>query len=98
VEENSESTRNLYIKAALGNTAHEFFNSDLGQYLIEKSLKTIADNQEQFERCDKKDLQIVAEQVHFNINIARQAITWLNDILIEGEQAMEQLTLKDEGY
>lgn len=88
--------RELYVKAALGDMADKFFKDDLGQYVIQKSLQVVADNQKRFAECKLSEIENIASEVHFNINVARKALEWLNEAINEGRAALQQLEAEED--
>lgn len=83
-----DERRKLLIKAAIGDNADDFFNSDLGQYVIERSLSSVAESQKKFEATDNCEIKNIAEDIHFEIRVARAALGWLNDAINEGKAAL----------
>jgi hypothetical protein len=78
--------RQLLIDAAVGEEAHKFFDSIIGEYLLAKSLSVVAEQQARFENAENDDIQLMKD-VHFKIKVAREAINWVNEALFEGEKA-----------
>jgi len=91
--------RELYIAAAIGDEADKFFQSDLGQYVLQKSLQEVAENQKRFAEATISELRgtNIAEETHANINIARKALLWMNTALQEGRKSLALLDVEQTG-
>ena len=79
--------RQHYIMAALGDEAERFFETELGQYVIGRSLQEVADQQRRFEEASNDDTKLMQE-VHFKQSVARLAVKWLNEAIHSGRQSL----------
>jgi len=83
-------TRELYAEAVLGGDAHDFFGSELGQYVLERSKEESDKALEELKHVDASEPKNVIE-LQIKVLIAEKAVKWLNDIMIAGRQAMDIL-------
>lgn len=82
--------RELKIEAALGEEAHRFFVTPIGEYVINRSLQEVAEQQQRFEAADPED-HATLKDIHFRTRLARHALEWLNEALLDGERAYQML-------
>lgn len=83
-------TRELYAEAVLGSDAVDFFESELGHYVLERSIE---ESNEAMEKLKRVNAEVPADvfKLQMEILIAEKAVKWLNDIMITGRQAMQLL-------
>lgn len=82
--------RTLVAEAILGRDAEDFLNSELGQYLIGRIEQEITDAQEKLERVSpwrKRRIQELQNEIWR----ARSLSAWLAEIVIAGQQAIQNL-------
>ena len=72
----------------LGDEVDQFFNSDLGKYVIERAKKEVDENTEEWKICDPYDGKEV-NRLQTNIRIAEQALIWLAEALANGRELLQ---------
>ena len=83
-------TLSLYAEGILGADAHDFFNSELGRYVLARSKEEADLATEELKEINPFESEIVAD-LQTRIKIAESAVKWLNDMLISGKQAIQIL-------
>jgi len=88
-----QQTSILYAEAMLGADADDFFKTEIGRYVLERSKEESKEATEDLKDIDFSKSNEIA-QLQMKIKIAESAIKWLNELLISGKQAIQLL---DEG-
>lgn len=79
----------ISIAVALGDQAHDFFNSEIGRYVLDRSVEEAdAANAELLETNPYSTSKIQELQQRYQIAI--KAISWLNDAIMAGELAAQE--------
>ena len=87
--------RQLYAEAVLGKDAEQFFKTELGQYVLGRSMQDSEEVTAELKVTPPEDTNKVRELQNL-IQVCEKTLVWLNEAIIEGRQALEQLELKDE--
>jgi len=83
-------TLSLYAEGILGADAHDFFNSELGRYVLARAKEEADVAIEELKNIEFFKSQEIAN-LQMKIKTAESAIKWLNDVLISGKQAIQIL-------
>lgn len=87
--------RRLYAEAVLGKDAEQFFQTELGQYVLGRSMQESEEVTAELKVTAPEDTNKVRE-LQNQIQVCEKTLIWLNQAIIEGKQAKAQLELKDE--
>ena len=79
----------------LGEEAHSFFNSDLGQFVVARSAEAVAENVADLSVADAKDADLIRKYQE-NIAIAKMGLHWINEALNLGQQQFAQDEIESE--
>jgi hypothetical protein len=82
-----EDERRLYAEAVLGKQISEFWNSEVGKYVIARSK---AETDEIISKIKYAPVQDV-EGLQRRWDVAECALIWLNEAILAGKQALAQL-------
>ena len=77
----------LYAEAILGKDAEEFWISELGQYIINRSKEETDVIINELKTAKPRELKALQDRWE----IAEKALIWLNDAIRAGTQAIETL-------
>jgi hypothetical protein len=91
----SQHDPRISIAVVLGDEAHAFFSSNIGEYVLQCCDEEMHDAKEALAECDPEDSRKVRD-LQSKIKIARKAVLWLNDILTAAEAAENNLRLEDD--
>jgi hypothetical protein len=83
-------TRTLYAEVVLGQDVDEFFKSDIGRYVIGRSLEVVQECTEKLKTV-RPDYKNKVKDLQNRIFQAEAALKWLNEALIIGRESLEQL-------
>ena len=80
----------LYAECILGKDAEDFFKSDIGRYILARSGEEV---EEAITELKITPAHQVAEIRNLQLTIAKAegAVAWLNEQIIAGKQALQQL-------
>lgn len=85
----------LFAEAVLGRQIQEdFFNSDIGRYISGRAEIEVKKAQEKLEEVSPRDTNAI-ESLQFEIRVAKGAIRWLNEAIINGKNAEHILEERD---
>jgi len=82
--------KQLMEQAAIGEAADEFMRSGLGEYLIKRATDEADSAMMELVDVDPTSPAKVAE-LQFRIKVATTAISWLNEAVAEGRNALRQI-------
>ena len=88
--EPDENERLLYARAVLGEVADGFLKSDIGRYVIHRSLDETKEIILQFKAVDPNDAQAV-QALQLKWRVAEQALVWIYEAVHAGKQALSIL-------
>ena len=74
----------------LGERAEEWWGSETGQYVIARSLAEQEELQRQIRSADPEDPKVI-RNLQNGMDICEKALIWLNDAIIAGRQAAEEI-------
>ena len=95
IEQMDLHTRELYAEAMLGDDAAEFFQSEIGRYVLERAREQTEDASAKLQDVDPTDAKTIRD-LQNDIYRAGQAIKWLNEMIIAGKEAMKQLEVSED--
>jgi len=81
--------------AVLGQEADEWWNSDLGQYVLERSLRESKSLTTKLKFHDPFDTEGI-QKLQFDIQVAEKALVWIGQAIQEGRQAFQSLERQQE--
>jgi len=87
MEEHDEAT---FAEAVLGEDAQVFWKSDLGQWVIARSLKESEDATNKLRQADPEDAKVIRD-LQNDIKNAEQALIWIDEAIRNGKQAIQEL-------
>lgn len=87
-DQNSKET--LIAIATFGRQVEEFWNSDVGKFLLKKINKDIMSAFEELKSCDPKDGKLV-QTLQNKIYRAESVQEWLGTAIVQGLQALSEL-------
>ena len=85
-----QQTAALYAEAMLGADVDDFFNTDMGRYVLARSKEDAEEATEQLKDIEFYKSNEIAD-LQMKIKKAEQAVLWLNEILIAGKEAIQLL-------
>lgn len=90
-----------HAERILGEQANKFFNSDLGQFIIAKSLGEVSEATALLRNVEPEDSKSI-RNLQENIAVAELGLTWINEAFNLGEQRfahdeMETELIKEDG-
>ena len=80
----------------LGDDADRFFKTDLGQYILERSKREIAECMEAFSLAKPMD-QIAMLAIQMKLKLALSVPGWLNEAIQSGQQELSRRMNEDVG-
>lgn len=80
----------LHAQASLGKEADAFWTSNLGRYILKRSLEETEFIRTQFRTVDATDSKAVAKLQNDWI-VAEKALVWLNEAIQAGKAALDIL-------
>jgi microcompartment protein CcmL/EutN len=80
----------LYAECILGKDAEDFFKSDIGRYVLARSNEEVEEAVEQL-KVTPADQVAEIRDLQLTISKAEGAVQWLNEQIIAGNQALQQL-------
>ncbi len=80
----------MFAEAVLGEDAQVFWKSELGQWVIARSLKESEDATNKLKQADPEDVKVIRD-LQNNIKNAEQALIWINEAIRIGKQAIQEL-------
>lgn len=83
----TDDKESLYAEAILGRDAEEWWQSELGKYIIARSKAETDAIISKMKTCTADEVLLLQERWV----IAEQALVWLNDAIVAGNQALMQL-------
>jgi hypothetical protein len=83
------------IALVLGDQAHDFFNSDVGLYVLQRTQEKIDAAKTKLIQCDPFKYQDVMAYQN-EIKIAEHGVKLLNELIIAGETAERNLKLESD--
>ena len=86
-----------HAERILGQQANQFFNSELGQFVVSRSLEVVTENMESLTDVNPWDVKSI-RTFQNNIAIAKLALFWINESLNLGEQRFAQDELATETF
>lgn len=84
-----------HADAILGEAAHEWWNSDLGKYIIGRSFQETERIRTELGSVDPEDSKKIRE-LQNAIKIAEKALIWMNEQIETGREALQQLDMEDD--
>ena len=88
--EQIDELRQLEAELNLGHKAKQFFESDIGRYLLGVASQELALERRKFENCDPNHAETM-KGIHYNIRCIKGTINWLNELIQRGSDAAYQL-------
>ena len=88
-------TREQYANKILGENIDKWWNSDIGQYVLGRSLDKTERLTAELRTVDPEDSKRIRD-IQFNIRVAEQALVWLNEQIHAGQQALNLLDMEDD--
>ena len=79
----------------LGDDADQFFNSDLGKYVMERAKEEVEANTEYLKKCDPNDSREII-RMQTNIRVAEGALVWMAEALSSGRELLQMQMENDE--
>ena len=89
-----DEERELYKEAVLGEDAQNFWNTELGQWVVGKSLKESESATEKLREIDPEDSKTIRE-LQNEIQISERCLVWLNEAIVSGKQALDLLESRE---
>jgi hypothetical protein len=85
-----DDEQTLYAECILGKDAEDFFKTDIGRYVLARSREEVDEAILELKATPAHD---VAEIRNLQLTIAKAegAVEWLNEQIIAGKQALQQL-------
>ena len=80
----------LYAECILGKDAEDFFKSDIGRYVLARSNEKIEEAMGQL-KITPADQTAEIRDLQLTIGKAEGAVKWLNEQIVAGIQALQQL-------
>lgn len=82
----------ISIAVALGDAAHDFFKSEIGRYVLDRSAEEAAAANEKLLIVNPHETDGLAKvhELQNRYQVAVKAIAWLNDALMAGELASRE--------
>jgi len=91
-----EVEKTLYAEAILGKDADDFFRSDIGKYVLAESEQRVKSATQELIIATADDPERI-RNLQQEIHCAEGAVKWLNEMILAGKQAMQQLeNIEDE--
>lgn len=84
----------LFAEVALGIRTKEFLNTDTGRLITGRAEIELLEARAALEQVDPEDAKAVRE-IQTKAAVARKMITWLNEVIENGNQAEAILTEQD---
>lgn len=85
-----DDEKQLYKDAILGQDAEQFFTTELGQWVLKKSLAESEKAATELRAVDPENSKAVRE-LQNEIMIAERCLIWFNNAIRAGKQALEIL-------
>lgn len=93
--ENNQEANEIHLRrAALGDEAHEFLNTQVGQYIVACAEVEIAEAVEKLKKCEP-EATIEIRRLQNKILVAESIVGWLMDAISAGLQSLQ--ILEDRG-
>jgi len=86
----------LFAEAILGKDAEEFFNSQIGRFVLARAMEEVEDAREELEKPDTEDDPVKVKALLRKIRSAKDAISWLNEAIRAGNTAVQILEQRRE--
>ena len=80
----------LHSQASLGKEADDFWRSNLGRYILARSLEETESIRTQFRTVDANDSKAIAK-LQADWNVAEKALVWLQEAIQAGKAALDIL-------
>jgi len=90
IDNMDQQTATLYAEAMLGGDTDDFFNTEIGRYVLERSKEEADEAIEELKNISFLQSDKIAE-LQMKIKVAEGAVRWLNELLITGRQSMQLL-------
>lgn len=84
---NPQDNPELYHTASFGKYVDDFWTSDLGQYLLQRTLEEYNSALEEFRTCDPNDTKQVS-RIQSKMLRAESFRNWLSEAIEEGAKAL----------
>lgn len=88
--EQDESERILHAQALLGERASMFLNSDIGRYVIDRSLNETKEIISKLKGVNAVDV-VKVQELQNSWRVAEQALVWLYEAVAAGKQSLSIL-------
>lgn len=85
----------LYKERILGLDAEQFFKTDLGHYVLDRSLTESEELTAELKKADPEDSKKIRD-LQNRIQTAEKTLIWLHEAIERGREAIQQLETKDE--
>lgn len=85
-----ESEEMLYRRATFGKQVSDFFNSDIGRYLMARADEEVVVAIRKFRDCDTSNVELV-RKLQNDINMADNFKNWLSESVMDGLHAIEMI-------
>jgi len=85
----------LLAEITLGDEAKKFFNSDIGRFILGRATEEIDQALSEFKDIDPTDDKGI-RNLQQKIAVAEKLPIWLNECIVEGEQAMAVIDQEEE--